>query len=231
MHPLQRLRVDNVAHVAPRLGRQRLINEDGGCVVLEARASHQRHVNRDDALLAVLLRRYAQHRAVGDLRRQLTRQHRVIDLPVARHCVITEERALCVAPEQAAHWWQTEGRGFREALTGAGNEMLRFVNWKDYAAQNQIVEVEATSKPHYFMVFIRSEFVRDAQFYNDESFSDDINIHDEAHDESWTEISGPLMVWHGQADCAEAAIKQAMCLYSASENEFFAVEVVDIYKE
>ena len=142
-----------------------------------------------------------------------------------------KEDGVYLTPEQAAYWWQTEGRGFREALTGAGNEMLRFVNWKDYAAQNQIVEVEATSKPHYFMVFIRSEFVRDAQFYNDESFSDDINIHDETHDESWTEISGPLMVWHGQADCAEAAIKQAMCLYSASENEFFAVEVVDIYKE
>lgn len=142
-----------------------------------------------------------------------------------------KEDGVYLTPEQAAHWWQTEGRGFRETLTGTGNEILRFVNWKDYASQNQVVEVEETFKLPYFMVFIRSEFVRDAQFYNGESFSDDINIHDEAHDESWTEISGPIMVWHGQADCAETAIKQAMCLYSASENEFFAVEVVDIYKE
>lgn len=135
-----------------------------------------------------------------------------------------KEDGVHLTPEQAANWWQTEGRGFREALTGAGNEMLRFVNWKDYAFEHPASPSDEELR--CFMVFVDSDFVRDAQFYNGESFSDDINIHDEAHDGNWDEINGPIMVWQGKAKCAEAAIKKAMCLYSASENEFFAVETM-----
>ena len=137
-----------------------------------------------------------------------------------------KEDGVDLTVEQAAHWWLTEGRGFREALIGTGNEMLRFVNWKDYAFQNQVVEVGVPSKPRYFMVLIDRDFIRDAQFYNGESFADCIDIYDENHEENWSDINGPIVVWQGKADSAEAAIKMAMQLYSASENEFFAVEIV-----
>lgn len=125
--------------------------------------------------------------------------------------------------EQATHWWLTEGKGFREALTQTGNEMLRSVDWEGYASEYPVMPFD--EKPRWFIVFIDSDFVRDSQFYNGESFADCIDIHDEEHEENWAEVHGPIMVWHGTANSAEAAIANAMQMYSASKNEFFAMEV------
>ena len=76
-----------------------------------------------------------------------------------------------------------------------------------------------------YLGFIRTQFIRDAQFYNGESFSDDIDMYDEEHEDNWTDINGPVMVFDAKASSEEEVIERLKSLYSCSENEFLVIKV------
>ena len=109
-------------------------------------------------------------------------------------------------------------------LGGEIYDMIRDEFKKRKREQDEDAPEAARSR---YLGFIRAEFVRDAQFYNGESFSDDIDMYDEEHEDNWTDINGPVMVFDAKASSEEEVIERLKSLYSCSENEFLVIKVGD----
>lgn len=96
-----------------------------------------------------------------------------------------------------------------------------------------IKTASSTVKDRY-LGFIRAEYIRDAQFFNGESYfdnngiyscSDDIDIYDEEHEDRWSDINGPVLVFDDKAESEESVIERLKSLYSCSKNEFMVIKV------
>lgn len=52
-------------------------------------------------------------------------------------------------------------------------------------------------------------------------------MYDEEHEDNWTDINGPVMVFDAKASSEEEVIERLKSLYSCSENEFLVIKVED----
>lgn len=109
-------------------------------------------------------------------------------------------------------------------LGGEIYDLIRDEFKKKKREQDEVVPQTAISR---YLAFIRAEFVRDAQFYNGESLSDDIDIHDEEHEDNWSDINGSVLIFDGKAKSEKEVIGLLKLLYSCSENEFLVIKVED----
>lgn len=110
---------------------------------------------------------------------------------------------------------------------GLGGEIYNLIRDEFKKRQHEQNEDVSKAEKSRYLAFIRSEFVRDAQFYNGESLSDDIDIHDEEHEDNWSDINGSVLIFDGKAKSEKEVIGLLKLLYSCSENEFLVIKVED----
>lgn len=83
-----------------------------------------------------------------------------------------------------------------------------------------------------YLVFIDSDYVRDAQAYLGESLSDDIDLYDEEHEDCWRAISGDMLILDRYAGSPQEVIGQVQEMYpDASSNIFTAIEILTVPSE
>lgn len=111
--------------------------------------------------------------------------------------------------------------------TGLGGEIYNLIRDEFKKRQHEQNEDVSKAEKSRYLGFIRAEFVRDAQFFNAESFSDDIDIHDEEHEDHWSDINGHVMVFDAKASSKDEVIERLKSLYSCSEKEFLVIKVGD----
>lgn len=80
-----------------------------------------------------------------------------------------------------------------------------------------------------YIGLIRSEFVRDAQFFCGESFSDGIDIFFDEDEECWTDVQGSILVFDGPAASEAEVLSRLANMYSCSENQFLVLRVGDSF--
>lgn len=79
---------------------------------------------------------------------------------------------------------------------------------------------------HRYEVFIKSDYVRDAQAYVGDCLSDDIDIFDEEHERFWNDCNGHILVFDGYAESIEDVKETLKKIYpDASDNIFYIKSV------
>ena len=101
----------------------------------------------------------------------------------------------------------------------------QFQNLVDSLTQPQVSADATEPKLDRYIGLIRGEFVRDAQFFNGESFSDSIDIFDEEHEACWTDVQGSILVFDGPAASEAEVLSRLASLYSCSENQLLVLRV------
>ena len=84
-----------------------------------------------------------------------------------------------------------------------------------------------------YQVFIRLDFVRDAQAFLGECLSDDFDRYDEEHEDRWFDREGDVLVLDTNATCIDDIIKQLRVMYPTASYNIFRIQSspVDVITE
>lgn len=75
----------------------------------------------------------------------------------------------------------------------------------------------------YYMVFIKREFVRDAQAYYGDCLPDDADISDSDHEKYWNDVYGDICIIERYADSADKIKEQLHVLYPGVSDDIFLI--------